>query len=125
MRKLHAIIRTKFTLVALLFVSSVIIATTIPFEFDKRKEPLTKETKEIKKRKNSIQPGAAAVNTKTLFAASVNQVTPRSGAIPGGTTVTISGSGFTPPNAIYTVKFDGVSASLIEFQQPYDDNRYS
>ena len=113
MRKLHAIIRTKFTLVALLFVSSVIIATTIPFEFDKGKEPLTKETKEIKKRKNSIQPGAAAVNTKTLFATSVNQVTPRSGTISGGTAVTISGSGFTPPNAIYTVKFDGVSATSV------------
>jgi len=113
MRKLYAIVRTKFIFVALLFVSSVIIATTIPFEFDKGKEPLTKETKEIKKRKNSIQPGAAAVNTKTLFAASVNQVTPRSGAIPGGTTVTISGSGFTPPNAIYTVKFDGVSATSV------------
>jgi hypothetical protein len=113
MRKLHVIIRTKFILVALLFVSSVIIATTIPFEFDKGKEPVIKETEELKKRNNSIRPGTAAVNTKTLFAASVNQVTPRSGTILGGTTVTISGSGFTPPNAIYTVKFDGVSATSV------------
>ena len=55
MRKLHAIIRTKFTLVALLFVSSVIIATTIPFEFDKGKEPLTKETKEIKQNESKVK----------------------------------------------------------------------
>ena len=113
MRTLHAIIRTKFILVALLFGSSVIIATTIPFGFDKGKEPLTKETKELKKKKNSIQPVAAAVNTKTLFAVSVNLVTPRSGTILGGTAVTISGSGFTPPNAIFSVKFDGVSATSV------------
>jgi IPT/TIG domain/Secretion system C-terminal sorting domain len=113
MRILLPLIKKKLFLLSFLVISSVIIATTIPFEFDKGKEPLTKETKELKKRKNSIQPDAAAVNTKTLFAASVNQVAPRSGIILGGTAVTISGSGFTPPNAIYTVKFDGVSATSV------------
>ena len=43
----------------------------------------------------------------------VNQVTPRSGTILGGTAVTISGSGFTPPNAVFTVKFNGADATSV------------
>ena len=114
MKTLHHIIKTKLILVALLFVSSVIIATTISVQLHTDIETPNKEINHGTDDKSSTVSHKSSANTNSpFFAASINNVNPRSGTVAGGTPVTISGSGFTPPNAIYTVKFNGVSATSV------------
>ena len=113
MKTLHAFIKTKLILVALFFVSSVIVATTISVATHGDKELLAEKTSDPKKTKNTSVSQKMVGNTKTLFAPSVISVSPRSGSVDGGTAVTITGTGFTPPNAVYTVKFNGVNATNV------------
>src|SRR5580765_1097516 len=113
MKTLLPLLKTKLILVALIFVSSVIIATTISVELHNDKGIPVKETRDPNETKTVSRSHNAVVNVNNPFAAAVNLVSPRSGTVAGGTSVTITGSGFTPPGAIITVKFDGVSATSV------------
>ena len=113
MKTLSAFIKTKSILIALLSISSVVIATRISLDLNKESSNSIDETIESNEIKKASPPTHTSKYDATAFAASITQVMPRAGTVNGGTAVTITGAGFIPPNAVFTVSFNGVAATSV------------